>query len=159
MSTNAEIRARLRDKPLFREFTDAEMDRFIELADRRDAQAGELLVRQDQAGDCMYILVKGRARVVHHKDERFIDLALLKEGDFFGELSLVDQGPRSADVEAVEDCTLLLVNLGAVSALAGVYPAAGFKFLVAIGRILVERLRQSNQRYIDSLLFPHMGKD
>jgi len=40
-----------------------------------------------------------------------------------------------------------------------VYPTAAFKFLIAIGRIMVSRLRTSNQRYIDSLLFPVEGKD
>lgn len=159
MSTTAEIREQLRSKVLFRDFSDPEMEEFIDLLDRRDAAAGEIIVRQDELGDCMYIVVLGSARVVHRKDDRFIELATLKGGDFFGELSLVDQGPRSANVEAVDDCTLLRIDLGAVSALAGVYPTAAFKFLIAIGRILVGRLRCTNQRYIDSLLFPLVGKD
>lgn len=159
MNTTAEIRNQLRNKTIFQEFTDLEMDEFIELLDHRSAQAGEVIVRQDELGDCMYIVVHGHARVVHHKDGNYIELARLKGGDFFGELSLVDQGPRSADVQALEDCSLLRIDLGAVSALAGVYPTAAFKFLVAIGRILVDRLRSSNRRYIDSLLFPFPGLD
>jgi CRP-like cAMP-binding protein len=159
MSTTAEIREQMRDKVLFREFTDLEMDEFIDLLDLREAAAGETIVRQDELGECMYIVVRGRARVVHHQNDQFVELATLKDGDFFGELSLVDRGPRSADVLALEPTTLLRIDLGAVSALAGVYPAAAFKFLVAIGRILVDRLRRTNQRYIDSLLFPLAGKD
>ena len=159
MSTNAEIVDKLRDKVLFKEFTDLEMEEFISLSEERSAPAGATIVMQDELGDCMYIVVKGQARVVHHRDSHHIELARLKDGDFFGELSLVDHGPRSADVLAVDDCTLLRVDIGAVSALAGVYPNAAFKFLIAIGRILVDRLRYSNQRYIDSLLFPHVGKD
>jgi CRP-like cAMP-binding protein len=159
MSTNAEIRETLRDKSLFKEFTNQEMDEFIELLDRREANSGEVIVKQDDLGDCMFIVVKGRARVVHHHNGHFVELALLKAGDFFGELSLVDHGPRSADVQALDHCVLLRIDLGAISALAGVYPTAAFKFLVAIGRILVDRLRQTNQRYIDSLLFPLAGKD
>ena len=159
MSTTAEIRDLLRDKPLFHEFTDVEMEEFIELLDQREAAAGEIIVRQDDLGECMFIVVTGRARVVHSTEGNFIELATLKAGDFFGELSLVDRGPRSADVQALDHSVLLRIDLGAVSALAGVYPNAAFKFLVAIGRILVDRLRQSNQRYIDSLLFPLAGKD
>ena len=159
MSTTSEIREQLRDKILFKEFNDVEMDEFIDLLDRRESTAGEVIVRQDELGDCMYIVVKGRARVVHRTEDRYVELATLKDGDFFGELSLVDRGPRSADVQALDHCVLLRIDLGAVSALAGVYPGAAFKFLVAIGRILVDRLRQSNQRYIDSLLFPLAGKD
>ena len=159
MSTNAEIRETLRDKSLFKEFTNQEMDEFIDLLDRHEAGAGETIVKQDELGDCMFIVVKGRARVVHHQDGHFVELAVLKAGDFFGELLLVDHGPRSADVQALDHCMLLRIDLGAISALAGVYPTAAFKFLVAIGRILVDRLRQTNQRYIDSLLFPLAGKD
>lgn len=159
MSTTAQIREQLRDKTLFKEFTDTEMDEFIELLDQRESAAGDAIVKQDELGECMFIVVKGRARVVHHTEGNFIELATLKPGDFFGELSLVDRGPRSADVQALDHCMLLRIDLGAVSALAGVYPNAAFKFLVAIGRILVDRLRQTNQRYIDSLLFPLAGKD
>ena len=43
--------------------------------------------------------------------------------------------------------------------IAGVFPTAAFKFLIAIGRLMVDRLRKSNQRYIDSMLFPLAGKD
>jgi CRP/FNR family cyclic AMP-dependent transcriptional regulator len=159
MSTTAEIRELLRDKSLFKEFTDQEMEEFIDLLDRRDSNSGDFIVKQDELGDCMFIVVKGRARVVHHQEGHFVELAVIQAGDFFGELSLVDHGPRSADVQALDHCVLLRIDLGAISALAGVYPTAAFKFLVAIGRILVARLRQTNQRYIDSFLFPLAGKE
>ena len=159
MSSTAEIRQELRGKSLFREFTDTEIAAFVDLLDQREAAAGDLIVRQDEIGDCMFIVIRGRARVVHRNAGESVELATMNAGDFFGELSLVDRGPRSADVQALEHCLLLRIDIGAISALAGVYPTAAFKFLVAIGRILVDRLRQSNQRYIDSLLFPRAGKD
>jgi hypothetical protein len=159
MSTPAEIRDNLRSQTLFRDFSEAELDQFIALLDHERFAPGELIVRQDNRGDCMYLLVKGRAKVVHHQEGHNIELAGLKAGDFFGELALVDAGPRSADVIALEECVLVKITQAAIGALAGVYPAAGFKFLIAIGRILVDRLRASNQRYIDSLLFPRAGKE
>ena len=107
----------------------------------------------------MFILVDGGARVLHHGHGRDINLASLQPGDFFGELALVDAGVRSADVVAAADCTLLRITQAVISAAAGVYPTAAFKFLIAIGRILVGRLRQTNQRYVDTLLFPTQGKD
>ena len=93
------------------------------------------------------------------EDGHYIELATLKPGDFFGEIALVDEGPRSADVQALEECTLLKITQAVISAVAGVYPTAAFKFLIAIGRIMVSRLRRSTQRYVDSLLFPVAGKD
>lgn len=154
-----ETREKLKDTVLFTEFNADEMDEFIELCDPVSAPAGEVIVKQDDAGDCMYIVVTGSAKVTHHKGGHDIDLATLKDGDFFGEIALVDEGPRSADVVALTDCTLLKVTQAVISAVAGVYPSAAFKFLIAIGRIMVDRLRLSNQRYVDSLLFPVAGKD
>ena len=144
--------------PLFREFLAEEIDQFVVLLDPVQVAAGECIVRQDEAGDCMYLLVSGSARVIHHEGGRDLVLATMRAGDFFGELALVDRGPRSADVEAIDDCHLLAISQAAIAALAGVYPTVAFKFLIAIGRLMVDRLRQSNQRYIDSLLFPLAGK-
>jgi len=157
--TPTEIRATLRDKALFTEFSDGELDEFIALLDVEHRAADELIVKQDDRGDCMYILLTGLGKVVHHKEGHRIDLAVLHPGDFFGEIALVDAGPRSADVLAIEPTVLLKITHGAISALAVVYPTAAFKFLIALGRILVNRLRKSNERYIDSLLFPLAGKD
>lgn len=152
MSTTPEYLQQLRNTSLFREFTDDELRSCLDLMDPQKAKAGECIVRQDEPGDSMYLLVEGSARVLHHKDGQKVELAGLNPGDFFGEIALVDQGPRSADVEAIEDCTLFRITQATISALAGVYPTAAFKFLIAVGRILVVRMRQSNRRYIDSLL-------
>jgi CRP-like cAMP-binding protein len=159
MSTNSETRDRLKGKSLFVEFTDEELDDFLELVDSVEAKKGDIIVKQDDHGDSMFILVQGTARVLHHRGGHDVNLASLQPGDFFGELALVDSGVRSADVEAAEDCTLLRITQAVIAAAAGVYPTAAFKFLIAIGRILVGRLRQTNQRYVDTLLFPGVGKD
>jgi CRP-like cAMP-binding protein len=159
MSTTAESIEILKDKALFADFNAEELQQFLELTDPITAKPGDVIVKQDDPGDCMYILVKGKARVVHRKDGHYIELATLKAGDFFGEIALVDEGPRSADVQALDECVLLKITQAMISAVAGVYPTAAFKFLIAIGRIMVERLRRSTQRYVDSLLFPVAGKD
>jgi CRP-like cAMP-binding protein len=156
--TNAELSAKLRHTELFQDFTQQELDQCVDLLDPVSAAAGHVVVRQDEVGDCMYIVVSGQCRVVHHAAGRDINLATMKDGDFFGELALVDEGPRSADVVAVTDVTLLKLSQATVAAVAGVYPTAGFKLLIAIGRIMVGRLRSANRRYVDSLLFPVEGK-
>jgi CRP-like cAMP-binding protein len=155
----ADLRAKLQTTSMFREFTAQELDQFLDLLDPVTAKAGEVVVHQDEHGDSMYIVVEGECRVVHHKGGNYVELAVLRGGDFFGELALVDEGPRSADVVAVTDTALLKITQAIIAAVAGVYPSAAFKLLVAIGRILVDRLRQTNQRYLDSLLFPIRGKD
>lgn len=152
MSNGDDITTRLQAMTLFAEFTDDELKAFLELVEPLRVQPGEAIVRQDEHGDCMYILLSGKASVIHRKEGKKFELAALGAGDFFGELALVDEGPRSADVEAVEDSTLIRIPQSLIRALAGVYPSAAFKLLVAVGRVLVARLRRGNQKYIDSLL-------
>ncbi len=151
--THAELREKLRSASLFREFTDTDFAELLALVDPVKVPAGTIIVEQDDPGDAMFIVVEGQCRVVHHKGGRDIELAMLQSGDFFGEIALVDEGPRSADVIAQTDTEMLKITQAVIAALAGVYPSAAFKLLVAIGRIMVERLRTANQRYVDTLLF------
>lgn len=159
MSNISDIRSKLKDNALFAEFTPTELGELLDLLDHVNVKDGDIVVKQDEPGDCMYLVVDGEVRVVHHRGPRDILLATLRTGDFFGEIALVDSGPRSADVIAQGNGLLLKITQASIAALAGVYPTAAFKFLISIGRILVARLRASNQRYIDSLLFPVEGKD
>ena len=159
MSNLIESREKLKSASLFHEFSSDEFDQLFELFDEIRVSRGDIIVRQDESGDCMFILMEGSARVIHRERDRDFVLATILPGDFFGELALVDAGPRSANVEAITDCVLLKISQAMISAAAGVYPTAAFKLLIAIGRVLVGRLRKSNQRYVDSLLFPTAGKD
>jgi len=149
---NPEYAKTLHGLPLFADFTEPELEGALDLIDKVEFKAGDVIVKQDEKGDCMYVLVEGSARVVHRRDGKDIELATLKVGDFFGELALVDSGPRSADVEALEPSKLLRIEHGALRAIAGVYPNAAFKLLISVGRALVQRMRRGNQKYIDSLL-------
>ncbi len=150
-----EIRNILGKLTLFSEFSEGELDTFTELAETIEVTSGECIVKQDEPGDCMFVLLKGAAQVIHRTGGKRVELARLAPGDFFGELALVDHGPRSADVEAVGACTLMRVPQSVIRALSGVYPSAAFKLLIAVGRVLVDRLRKGNKKYIDSLLLSH----
>ncbi len=148
----SEYKSKIRAMSLFAEFTDDELESLFELLDPVHVKAGDCIVQQDEPGYAMFIIVSGAVSVVHCQNDERLILADLGPGDFFGELALVDHGPRSADVEAVTGCDLVAFSQGAVNSLAGVHPSAAFKLLVAVGRVLVKRLRAGNRKYIDSLL-------
>jgi len=138
--------------PLFAEFNRQELEAFVELTDPLNYKRDSVIVRQDEIGDCMFIVIDGKTRVVHRRDGREFLLAVLERGDFFGELALVDEGPRSADVIALEDCTMLRIPHPVMRALASVHPMAAFKFIQAVARGMVHRMRDANRRYIDTLM-------
>jgi len=69
------------------------------------------IVQQDQPGDALFIIARGRVKVVIYGDNnREVILNLLKEGEFFGEMSLFDEQPRSAHVIASEDTQVLVMT-------------------------------------------------
>lgn len=152
MSNSTSIHAKLKSIPLFHDFSDAELDQFMDLADPSAYAPGERIVQQGESGNCMFYVAAGRCRVVARHGEKTVELADLGPGEIVGELAMFDRQPRCADVVAVDHCILLKVNEGVLRALAGVYPSAAFKFLMGIVREMGLRLRQSNVRYLDSLL-------
>jgi len=157
MSETTSLIARLQSLPLFAEFTVTELEAFISLVECQTFPAGAAIVHQDDPGEAMFIILSGKASVRHRAGDQSLELALLQTGDFFGELALVDEGPRSADVVAVEPVETVSVPQAMIRALAGVYPSAAFKLLVAVGRVLVARLRACNKKYVDSLLMARPG--
>jgi CRP-like cAMP-binding protein len=159
MNTPTDIRDALRQMPIFAEFSGGELDALLALVEPMTVPENVVLVKQDELGDCMYIIVDGAVRVVHRAGGREFHLATLTIGDFFGEIALVDQGPRSADVITMEPCVVLALEQSVIRALAGVYPAAAFKILIAVGRVLIQRMRQGNKKYIDSLLIAARSDD
>jgi CRP-like cAMP-binding protein len=140
---------------LFAGFKEEEIETLLSLSDCQKFAAGERIVTEDENGLCMYVILSGSVRVHTMAGEQEVELAILHTGDFFGELSLVDDGPRSATVDAVEPTSVLRITRMLVGVLAGVQPAAAIHLLAAIGRSLVNRLRAGNQKYLDLILLGH----
>jgi protein phosphatase len=92
--------------PLFSGFDRRRLERLGMLADEVDVTAGKVLMRQGETGADMMVLVRGGVSV--ERDGQRINT--LGPGDFFGEIALVDGGPRTATVSAVEDSTLLVIT-------------------------------------------------
>src|SRR6266496_288021 len=80
-------------------------------------QKGNLIIREGDDAGPLFIIEKGRARAFTALNGREHNLAFYREGDFFGELSILNGSPRAASVEAVTDCQLLSLEPGAVHVL------------------------------------------
>ena len=112
-----------------------------------------VIVKQGDCGDAMYLILQGELRVRIDVAGKETILTTLGIGDFFGDISLFDQGPRSADVVANVDSTLLKVSSSAIDQLAKEAPEIATPFLLAIGKTLTARIRADNKRYGDSVKF------
>lgn len=136
---------------LFSGLSHDELLALVRLTDTVTFSQGAKIIQAGEEGHCLYLLLSGTAVVQAPPPAGKVELATLKIGDFFGEISLVDEGPRSADVTALEDCELLRVTRTTIGVLAGLQPAAAVQILSSIGRELVQRLRTANQKYLDLL--------
>ena len=76
------------------------------IAEEEERDAGDVLIREGEMGDALYLVVEGTVRV--RKGER--EVAELGEREVFGEMALLDPAPRSATVEAATDVTLLRIR-------------------------------------------------
>jgi CRP/FNR family transcriptional regulator, cyclic AMP receptor protein len=137
---------------LFAELSDDELKTLLQQSARSHHAAGDRIISAGESGLCMYVILKGKVQVSTQGEGCPIALATLGGGDFFGEVSLVDDGPRSADVTALEDCEFLVITRMTLGILAGLQPGAAIHILAAIGRGLVARLRAGNQKYMDLIV-------
>ena len=71
---------------------------------------GEVIVRQGEAGDCMYVIQTGQVEAILEKEGKEVHLAVLGEGDVFGEMALFEREERSATVRALGDVRVLTID-------------------------------------------------
>jgi CRP/FNR family transcriptional regulator, cyclic AMP receptor protein len=121
--------------PLFSACSKRELARIASLADEVDVPEGKVLTREGDPGREFFVVVEGKARVVVGGRGR---LSALGPGASFGEMSLLDQGPRSATVEAETDMELLVLDARSFSSLLNEVPSVARKVLAAMaGRLRV----------------------
>jgi len=101
----------LRRVPLFSHLGDAELARLADVSRERSYPKNSVILFEDDPGDALYMVVTGQVKVVLiGEDGREVILSVLREGDFFGEMALLDDQPRSAHVIAMQDSNLLVLR-------------------------------------------------
>src|SRR2546429_3223774 len=88
-----------------------ELERVTEISGERAYPRNSVILFEDDPGDALYVVAQGQVKVVLiGEDGREVILSVMGEGEFFGEMALVDDEPRSAHVIAMEDSTLLVLR-------------------------------------------------
>jgi CRP-like cAMP-binding protein len=143
----------LRRVKLFESFTDVQLGYLGHYFEVVRVPQFANIVLQGQYGDAMYVVLEGELRAITVIDQRESILGTMRPGDVFGEISVLDQGPRSADVIANRDSVLLKLSSAAFDRLIREAPALALPFSLGITREVVERLRRSTKRYEDTIRF------
>ena len=134
MTTNAEV---LADVPMFAMLDDQERAVLAERLDVETHKAGTPMFNRGDPGDALYVVREGEVEIWVKNDtgERMI-LEMCKRGDFFGEISLLDGGPRTASALCKTDVEILVVDREDLEELIRLRPAAAMDLLAAAGRRL-----------------------
>jgi len=111
------------------------------------------VVNKGEHGDALFMVLEGEVRARVMIGGRETTLATLGVGECFGELAIVDQGPRSADVLANQPTVLIKVSDAALKKMFAEAPALAAPFTLALTRVIAQRVRALTKRYEDSIHF------
>ena len=132
----------LRSVPLFASLDDDAARDLRSLLTERDVPQNTRLFRQGDMGDAMYLIESGRVRIsIRDEDKQEVTLAELAQGDFFGEMSIIDGRNRSADAKVIEDSRLAVLSRDAFLTFVRKKPDVALEMLSA----LTDRLRRTDE--------------
>src|SRR5262245_49024433 len=124
----------LRRMKVFSGLNDRQIESFVRYMEVIQCQQFSHIVRKGEHGDAMYIVLDGELRALAMVDGKESTLATMGVGETFGEISLIDQGPRSSDVVANKDSVLLKISSAAFDQLLREAPELAVRFLLALSR-------------------------
>ena len=143
---SAERRAGLAGFPLFEGLEPVALEHLAESCTVRLVRAGEVIIREGEEGDCLFVLVEGRVRTEKRTPAGDSWTVRFHErGGFFGELSLLDRVLRSATVVAEADCTLFAIERERFHEFGDRHPGAGLLVTRRLAERLAARLRRANE--------------
>lgn len=143
----------LRHVRLLAALNDGQLQRFLQAVEVQTVPAGTQVAKPGEPAQAMFLLVEGELRVRSKVDGVETNLGSLNAGEFFGEIALFDHGPRSAEVIAAQESTLLKLGAAGFEKLTQTAPDAAAPFLHALAKMFVSRIRAENKRYRDSICF------
>jgi CRP/FNR family cyclic AMP-dependent transcriptional regulator len=141
------IREALGTVNLFKGLAPEGIDQIATIATERRLKLGDCIFREGDPGDKLYLVIEGKVRIsrtVPGMGEEA--LAILGPGEAFGEMSLIDDFPRSADALVHESCRLLEISREAMEDLLFLHKELAYEILWNFVKILSGRLREADDK-------------
>jgi len=127
--------------------SDQAFELLAKMAAESRVSAGHVIVHQGDLGTKMFIIVKGEVRVLRQSRHGDVEVARMKQGDFFGEMCVLERLPRSASVQAVTETHLVLLSYATFDILFEQMPLEHHRMLSNIARSLSARLRDLGDEF------------
>lgn len=129
--------------PLFNTANPETLEWLLSVAVEHEYPSGRAVLMEDAWGNAVYFIVSGWVKVRRLSGEEVVTLAILGHGDFFGEMAILDESPRSTDVVALSPVQLLSVSAQRFIQTLFKDPQLHHRML----QLMVRRLRQTNFRF------------
>jgi signal transduction histidine kinase len=129
----------LRRVPLFAGLSEEDLERLYQMAETVSVPAGQLVLQEGDPGDALYVVLDGELEITKRQGGQDILLAVSRAGEFLGEMSLLEQRPRSASVRTLQESRLLVISQAAFQTLLSCSPSAPLRIL----HTLTSRLRNN----------------
>jgi len=141
----------LRQVPVFEDLKPKEMEVIEKLVHHRMYKPDEYVFRRNAPGEGLYIILQGKIDILTESEDGEMNLvASLKEGDFFGDLSLLDMEPRSAHAISRDHSELLGFFHPDLTGILKRNPNLGAKILFNVAKVIGERLRKTNELLVQA---------
>lgn len=138
---------------LFRNLTPHELEPFLKVARYRSYSPNEMVIAEEETGEDLFLILDGSVRVIKGRSGEYEQvIGMLREGEFFGEMALIDRMPRSASVYAHQPLKLVIFSHQDLREIFSSNPAIGLKVVTAFAEVLSKRLRDTNDK-LKTLLF------
>ena len=134
------------DHPLFRYFTEEERGRIEQTGTVKRIAADAFLIRAGELDSSLFAVEDGHLDIIGTDDGRQVVLATVGPGDVIGEVSFIDDSPRTVSVRAGEETSVRVWDKRTLSETLAFDPHLLAKFAVAMSELLVERLRDLSRR-------------
>ena len=145
------VKRALRSTPLFENLRSRDWKLMSDLFHVRDYSAGEVIFEEGTPGLGMYVIVDGRVKITTDENGKEVVLTTLNHGDFFGEMSLIDEIERSAGAVAETQTRLVGLFRPQLQQLMTHKPRIGIAIFERLAKIVVQRLRYSNQLLLQQM--------
>ena len=143
----------LRQIPLFADLSEEDLEQLYEMAETVSVPVGQFVLREGDPGDSLYVVLDGELEVTKRQGSQDVLLALYEPGQFFGEMALLEQAPRSASVRTLRESTLLMISQAAFQTLLSCSASAPLKVLHTV----TTRLRSTESMLIQNEKMAALG--
>ncbi len=147
----------LTQSPLFRNLDETERAQILMIGQVRTYRSDEVIFREGDAGDGLFIVLRGAVRISKRSATGEEALAVLEPPAYFGEMALIDLAARAADAIANGSTELFFIPLKDLRSLIEAHHQMALKILYALCEVLAQRLRETNDRYMSIFTIAQWG--